>query len=67
MEHILLSLAKRYPLIDRDRSPVDARYDAVLGGWVDKASGILVVNRPDANPPQSKKNDVETGEDQKGH
>jgi hypothetical protein len=66
--HILLHHARRYDCARVDLSPAGCQYDIRIGAWILKDSDELVVNsveRP--RPPQSKKNDVETGEDQKGY
>lgn len=64
--HFLLAKARHY-----DR-PVPAEgfagyyYDFLAGHWVSETDGRAYVDGQERRPPQSKKNDIETGEDQKG-
>lgn len=68
MRHILLEYARSYERGEVELTPAGCDYDLRAGAWVVKKSGILLVASPDRpRPPQSKKNDVETGEDQKGY
>ena len=41
-------------------------YDEVLGMWVDTVTHVPLVYDPNRPRPKTKKDDVETGEDQKG-
>lgn len=66
--HILLTSARRYDREEVDLAPFGCDYDLRAGAWVLRESGDLLVTAPgNRRPPQSKKNDVETGEDQKGY
>jgi len=62
--HILQRLALRTPARDETPMPTGARYDVADGVWIGVAGEILALDpRTDQ---QTKKMDVETGEDQKG-
>ena len=65
-EHILLALAKTYPAFTGDLTPQGCRYDLLQGAWVLESDGALLVESPDPPRPKTKKQDLETGEDQKG-
>ena len=65
--HPLLEKSRSYSVSNPDLSPSGAEYDIEAGGWISTTTGKLVVNEDDEpDPPETKKNDVETGEDQKG-
>lgn len=67
-EHILLANALSYPRRDVPQQFEDSSYDVLVGAWVQKSTGQIVADLPEqSRVPQTKKNDVETGEDQKGH
>lgn len=67
MSHILLEFARSYDFREPAPAPPGCLYDVLVGAWIVKESGILLVESTEGpRPPQSKKNDVETGEDQKG-
>lgn len=65
--HPLLECSRAFPISDPDLSPSEGEYDLLLGAWVDTDSGRFLVDDDDPDPPRTKKNDVETGEDQKGY
>jgi len=68
-QHVLLALAESYPLPESpDLSPPGAIYDEKDGAWRLPGSDYLLVDDPEPrpNPPETKKMDRETGEDQKG-
>ena len=65
-DHILLNLAKTYPVFTGDLTPPNSRYDLLKGGWVSRESGMFLSESADLPRMMTKKNDVETGEDQKG-
>jgi hypothetical protein len=68
LNHILLAHAHTYDRGEIDLAPSGCDYDLRTGAWVLSESGTLLVTAPGRRrPPQSKKNDVETGEDQKGY
>jgi hypothetical protein len=58
-EHILLQLASRRPHVEAPVLPTDASYDAVTGCWHSGDGHAF-------SPATTKKQDIETGEDQKG-
>lgn len=65
-EHILLEKAYVYENISRDLKPNGCTYDRNSGLWrVDDTGEVMMVSNY-AQKPQSKKCDIETGEDQKG-
>lgn len=61
--HILLKGAVESEARDETPMPANADYDVALGAWRGK-TGLLAYD-PDTDR-QTKKQDVETGEDQKG-
>ena len=66
-EHILLKYAKTYERFSGSLAPEGCEYDFYIGAWVVTGTNHLIVESPDPpKPPTSKKNDIETGEDQKG-
>jgi hypothetical protein len=67
-DHILLAHARSYDRGEVDLTPSGCGYDTLAGAWIVRETGVLLVDSPGhMRPPQSKKNDVETGEDQKGY
>lgn len=60
--HILQRKAKTYRA-NGDGQPKDAVYDFLAGVWRSQ-NGVVAFQ--DGAPPSTKKNDLETGEDQKG-
>lgn len=65
--HILLQLANRYRRPSAPPAPVGCVYDPVVGAWRSGSlTGQLLVELANRPPLQTKKQDVETGEDQKG-
>lgn len=66
-QHTLLKRASTYPRPRGiDLSPPDCIYDFGLGAWIVGSTGQLFVETPGHQNPRTKKQDVETGEDQKG-
>ena len=65
-EHLLLAMAKTYPVLPSDLSPPDCYYGLVEGAWILNTSGSLLADTPGHPMPATKKMDNETGEDQKG-
>lgn len=65
--HVLLAHARTYPRRDLDLTPPGCTYDIETGAWVTSRGELLVESQERPRPPQSKKSDVETGEDQKGY
>ncbi|WP_041345175.1 hypothetical protein [Nitrobacter winogradskyi] len=60
--HILQRKAKKYQASGNGQ-PTDATYDFSAGVWRNQ-SGVVAFQNGGA--PSTKKNDIETGEDQKG-
>jgi hypothetical protein len=68
MEHPLLQRARCSKVSDSDPVPGAALYDFRRGAWVDVTTNEILVRDPCRRPKVgTKKNDVETGEDQKGY
>lgn len=65
-QHPLLSLAHSYQVRAVDRAPAGCDYSFRVGAWRVRTTGELFVNTPNATGPKTKKQDIETGEDQKG-
>lgn len=66
-QHVLLEKAREYPRQPIDLRPADSDYDLLAGAWVHRLSGELLVETAAPRPPQTKKHDIETGEDQKSY
>jgi len=64
--HILLKHATSYERPKISLAPEGCHYDNEVGAWVFSDSGKLLVEEPERPKPQTKKHDIETGEDQKG-
>jgi hypothetical protein len=64
MAHILLSTATRKPFQKEPTLPAGAQYDIAAGCWM--LEGSPLVSSDALGAPSTKKNDLETGEDQKG-
>ena len=68
MDHILLAYGRTYDRGDIELAPPSCDYDIRIGAWIVKESGdLLVASFEHPRPLQTKKADVETGEDQKGY
>lgn len=65
-QHILLEKAERYDYQNRNIKPSNATYDSEKGFWVINESNDLYMKSDFALNIDSKKCDIETGEDQKG-
>jgi hypothetical protein len=68
--HVLVATARIFPERSEDLAPAGCSYDVIDGAWRLESSGQFLVDAaPEArpSPPTSKKGDVETGEDMKGH
>ena len=64
--HPLLRKASKYLLPNFNLDPDGCVYDETVGAWRIIATGQLWANDPNAQGPRTKKQDIETGEDQKG-
>jgi len=65
-QHPLIQRAQKYLWKDVDLSPPGCFYDNSIGAWCINETGDLLVDTPGHQGPHTKKNDIETGEDQKG-
>jgi hypothetical protein len=65
-KHPLLQRAHRYEVKDGDPSPKGFFYDAAVGAWRSESTGELWAEMSGQDRPRTKKQDIETGEDQKG-
>ena len=65
-KHILLDKAHVYDMVEKDLVPPKCSYDRECGLWRVDTTGEVMMIGAYARKPQSKKWDVETGEDQKG-
>ena len=65
-QHILLEKAYVYDDIPRKLLPEGCSYDRKDGLWRIDATGEVMMVSDSAQRPETKKCDVETGEDQKG-
>lgn len=65
-EHPLLQRAQKYPHRQVDLAPDGCVYDDAVGAWRVTETGELWVETPNREGPRTKKQDIETGEDQKG-
>ena len=65
-QHPLIQRAQKYPRNKVDLSPAGCFYDDTVGAWRLIKTGQLWVETPGHQGPRTKKNDIETGEDQKG-
>lgn len=65
-QHPLLRRAQMYLRKDVDLSPPGCFYSETIGAWCVAETGDLLVETPNHQGPVTKKNDIETGEDQKG-
>jgi len=63
--HLLLKLASTYERPSGSLAPEGCVYDDQIGAWVLEGTDVLFVNTPERKGPKTKKEDIETGEDQK--
>ncbi len=66
--HILISKAKTYDVSQRNIIPEQCTFYQKKGYWIDDHSRkpMMLMSDPKRPTPQTKKFDIETGEDQKG-
>ena len=64
-EHLLLSMSKPYHIPTDAHAPPNCEYNLTEGAWVLQDTGTLLVETPGRPMPATKKEDIETGEDQK--
>lgn len=65
-KHILLEKAKRYEVPKDIKQPSNYMFDNQKGYWFNSVSNTKLMESDDKRREQSKKCDIETGEDQKG-
>ena len=65
-KHILLEKAFVYKKGQENFEDENYVYDYSLGYWIKKDNGKPAVYDPEFSEPRTKKEDIETGEDQKG-
>ena len=63
--HLLLEKAKTYLRFLGDLTPPNCKYDQLIGAWLLESTSELLVETPMRKGPRTKKEDIETGEDQK--
>jgi len=63
--HILLKYASTYEVPDISLEPKGCHYDQTVGAWVVDKTREIYITTPEGPKPQTKKCDIETGEDQK--
>lgn len=68
IEHVLFDTARTYPVGEPNLAPDGFVYDRGQGQWISTdGQAQRWAQSPTRRPPGTKKHDVETGEDQKGH
>lgn len=67
MKHILLQKALKYKQRKEIETPKGFSFDSLLGAWVSNIDKSFLIFAKDFKALGTKKEDVETGEDQKGH
>ena len=65
-QHILLEKAYCYPEARGPLAPNNCTFIPKSGYWCNNSTGEIMMLSNDLCRPQTKKEDVETGEDQKG-
>lgn len=65
-QHILLKNAFYYEKRDKIELPDNYTFDDNKGYWIDNVNNEIMMLSKNAKKPQTKKADLETGEDQKG-
>ena len=66
VKHILIEKAFVYKKERENFEDENYVYDYSLGYWIKKDNGKPAVYDPEFSGPRTKKEDIETGEDQKG-
>ena len=66
MKHILLKKALKYKKRKKIKAPENYTYDFKLGFWYNIFDKSLLIKSPSFLALGTKKEDIETGEDQKG-
>jgi hypothetical protein len=66
MKHILLQKAIKYKKRRKIEAPNGYSFDSVLGAWINILDNSLLIKSTNFPALGTKKEDIETGEDQKG-
>lgn len=66
MNHILLQKALKYKKRKEIESPKGFLFDSLIGAWINNLDKTFLVKTEGFKALGTKKEDVETGEDQKG-
>lgn len=66
MRHILLQKALIYKKRKEIESPKGFTFDSRIGAWINNLDKTFLINAEGFQALSTKKNDIETGEDQKG-
>ncbi len=66
MKHILLQKALKYRKRKTIEAPRGYTFDSLLGAWINIIDKSLLIQSPNFPALGTKKEDIETGEDQKG-
>ncbi|MFI0426816.1 MAG: hypothetical protein ACH34V_07665 [Flavobacterium sp.] len=66
MKHILLQKALKYKQRKEIEDPKGFSFDSLIGAWINNVDKSLLILSKDFKALGTKKEDVETGEDQKG-
>lgn len=64
--HILIEKANKYGISEQNLTPNECTYYAKEGFWVENLSNTAMMKSNNPYKPTTKKEDIETGEDQKG-
>jgi len=66
MKHILLQKALKYKKRRKIEAPNGYTFNSLLGAWINKIDDSLLIKSANFPALGTKKEDIETGEDQKG-
>lgn len=64
--HILLQKALKYRKRSKIEEPIGYYFNSLIGAWVNKVNETLLIQSNNFGGLGTKKEDIETGEDQKG-
>ena len=66
MKHILLQKALKYKKRTEIEEPQGFSFDSLVGAWINDTDKTYLIQAKGFKALGTKKNDIETGEDQKG-
>ncbi len=66
MKHILLQKALKYKKRKVIETPKGFSFDSLIGAWINNIDKTFLIEAKGFQGLGTKKNDIETGEDQKG-